>query len=79
MTLENLKLLCLEDHLYEYPEMNNKIYLHFKLIENIEGLENFVNLRTLYLENNVIYRIQGLEKLVNLEFLFLQNNLIKKI
>jgi hypothetical protein len=33
MEEENLKLLCLEDHLYEYPEMNNKIYLHFKSIE----------------------------------------------
>ena len=76
MTEENLKLLCLHDNLYEYPEMNNKIYLHFKLIEKVEGLDNFVNLRTLYLENNVIKRITGLEKLVNLEFLFLQNNLL---
>lgn len=66
MEEENLKLLCLEDNLYEYPEMNNKIYLHFKSIEKIDGLDNFINLRTLYLENNLIMRITGLDKLVNL-------------
>ena len=53
----NLKMLCEEDGLYEYPEMNKKIYLHYKVIDRIYGLEKYVNLKSLYLENNVIRKI----------------------
>lgn len=29
--------------------MNNKIYLHFKVIEKIQNLGKYVNLKTIYL------------------------------
>lgn len=59
--------------------MNNKIYLHYKVVERIAGLEKYVGLKTLYLENNVITRIEGVAHLAELQNLFLQNNMIKRI
>ena len=35
--------------LYEYPELNNKLYLHLKNFEKIQNLDEFINLNTLYL------------------------------
>lgn len=32
MNERNLKIICENEGLYEYPYMNNKIYLHFKVI-----------------------------------------------
>ena len=57
MNEHNLKLLCEMEGLYEFPEMNNKLYLHFKVIEHICGLDKYINIKTLYLENNVIRKI----------------------
>lgn len=37
--------------------MNSKLYLHFKNIEKIQNLGEYINLKTLYLENNVIRKI----------------------
>lgn len=79
MSEANLKQICETDGLYEYPEMNKKIYLHYKVIEHIASLDKYVNLKALYLENNVISRIQGLDALGQLENLFLHNNMIRKI
>lgn len=66
MNERNLKIICLNEGLYEYPEMNNKIYLHFKVIEKIQSLDKYVNLKTIYLENNVITKIENLECLKHL-------------
>jgi len=71
MTKANLRLICEKDGLYEFPELNSKIYLHFKGFRKIENLGEFHNLRTLYLENNLITKIENLEVLPNLEHLFL--------
>ena len=30
MTKTNLKIICENDELYDCPELNNKIYLHYK-------------------------------------------------
>ena len=30
MTKKNLKLICENENHYEYPELNDKLYLHFK-------------------------------------------------
>ncbi|KAL4465487.1 hypothetical protein ABPG72_009425 [Tetrahymena utriculariae] len=79
MTFQNLVKICEEDELYEYPEMNNKIYLHHKGFYQIENLDKFVNLKTVYLENNMIQTITGLSCLKQLQHLFLQHNTIKEI
>ena len=57
MSKENLMRMCLKDNLYEYPELNDKIYMHFKGFKKIENLEEYVNLKTLWLENNCIMKI----------------------
>ena len=48
-------------------------------IQNIEGLENQVNLRSLDLSSNLIYDVENLESLGNLTQLYLQNNSITSI
>jgi hypothetical protein len=35
--------------LYEYPEMNSKLYLMYKSISKIENLGAYKNLKALYL------------------------------
>lgn len=57
MNERNLRIICENEGLYEYPEMNTKIYLHFKVIEKIQNLDKYFNLKTIYLENNVITQI----------------------
>lgn len=79
MSEQNLKQICEMEGLYEFPQMNKKIYLHYKVIEQIGALEKYINLKSLYLENNVITKISGLNNLAQLENLFLQNNMIKRI
>ena len=66
--------LCEYNGGYEYPHLNNNLYLHFQGFHKIENLDNFINLRVLYLESNLIEKIEGLEKLVSLSCLYLQNN-----
>ncbi len=79
MTEFNLQLICEKDGLYEQPNLNNKLYLHFKGFKKIINLNKYINLKTLYLENNLITKIENLECLVNLQHLFLHHNFIKKI
>jgi hypothetical protein len=57
MNERNLRIICENEGLYEYPEMNTKIYLHFKVIEEIQNIDKYFNLKTIYLENNVIMKI----------------------
>lgn len=76
---ENLRLICLNEGLYEYPEMNTKLYLNMKSISKIQNLQPYKNLKAIYLENNLIERIENIECLERLESLFLQNNLITKL
>lgn len=49
MSEANLRQICEMEGLYEYPEMNKKIYLHYKVIEAICGLDKYVGLKSLYL------------------------------
>lgn len=49
MSETNLRMICEADGLYEYPEMNKKIYLHYKSINRLSGLDQYVNLKSLYL------------------------------
>jgi dynein assembly factor 1 len=79
MSEANLRQICEMDGLYEFAELNKKIYLHYKVVERISGLDQYVGLKSIYLENNVITRIEGLDALQNLENLFLHNNMIKRI
>jgi hypothetical protein len=66
MNEKNILLICEEEGLYEFPDLNSKLYLHFKGFKFIGGLEKFVNLKTLWLENNRIKKIENLQHLTSL-------------
>ena len=86
MNETNLKIICERDDLYTYPELNEKLYLHYKGslfadlgFYRIAGLKPYTNLCALWLNNNGILKIEGLGHLSNLTMLFLNHNLIDKI
>ncbi|OUM70262.1 hypothetical protein PIROE2DRAFT_1678 [Piromyces sp. E2] len=93
MTEKYIKQLCREQKLYVTPELNDKIYLHYKGFSKIENLTNYIGLKSLWLEGNGIdkienlghlkelrcFEIENVEDLENLDTLNLSNNLIKKI
>jgi hypothetical protein len=71
MNNANLKEICLQNNQYEFPELNEKLYLHFKGFIKIENLEEYDNVKTLWLECNCLYKIENLSPLINLNSLFL--------
>ncbi|KAG9392919.1 Leucine rich repeat [Carpediemonas membranifera] len=80
ITKKWLKKLCQEQQLYSTPSCNEVLYLHFKGIEKIENLEEYVNLATLWLEGNAITTIENLDHLEkSLRCLYLQENGIETI
>lgn len=79
MTREEIRLSCLENDGYETPELNEKLYLHFKGYRKIQCLEAYTGCKALWLESNGIDTICGLDCLTNLRCLYLAKNLISKI
>lgn len=69
MNAKYLKKLCQEQKLYSTPELNDKLYLHFKGFRRIEGLEEYTALKSLWLEGNAIGVIEGLSHLESLKCL----------
>ena len=43
---------CMAHGGYEYPELNDKLYLHFKGYKKMEGLDEYLGVKTLFLESN---------------------------
>ncbi|KAL5038196.1 hypothetical protein BDV3_001652 [Batrachochytrium dendrobatidis] len=76
MTPRYLKQLCKEQKLYQTPELNDIIYLHFKGFAKIENLNAYYGLKSLWLEGNGIGKIENIDKLTELRCLFLQQNCI---
>ncbi len=79
MTLPFLQQLCKEQNLYHTPELNDKLYLHFKGFQKIENLDAYTDLMALWLEGNCIQIIENLNHLKKMKCLYLQNNFIKEI
>lgn len=79
MTPRELKRICRELQLYSTPELNDKIYLHYKGFKRIENLDEYTGLKVIYLEGNGLSKIEGLDKLTQLRCLYLQENQISKI
>jgi hypothetical protein len=79
VTPKVLKKLVKEQKLYNTPELNDKLYLHYHGFQCIEGLDAWTGLRALWLEGNGFDKIDGLSCLKELRCLYLHQNCIKKI
>jgi hypothetical protein len=79
MTKPGLKKLCRELKLYNTPELNDKIYLHYKGFVRIENLDEYTGLKVIYLEGNGLTKIEGLENQKELRHLYLQENCIDRM
>ncbi|KAJ3320358.1 hypothetical protein HDV06_005389 [Boothiomyces sp. JEL0866] len=71
--------LCKEQKVYQTPELNDILYLHFKGFSKIENLDLYTGLKSLWLEGNGISKIENIEMLSELRCLFLQQNCIETI
>ena len=49
---------------YRTPELNEKLYLHFKGFGKMQNLEQFTNLKCLYFEGNGKYRYLNLTRAI---------------
>ncbi|KAJ3168504.1 Dynein assembly factor 1, axonemal [Geranomyces variabilis] len=79
MTPRYLLQLCREQKLYQTPELNDKLYLHFKGFSKIENLEPYTGLRSLWLEGNGLTTLSGLSTLTDIRCLFVSQNCIEEI
>lgn len=79
MTLEEIKKSCIENDGYETPELNEKLYLHFRGFRRIQNLEMYTNCKSIWLDSNGLEKIEGLEPLFALRCLFLSKNLLTSI
>ena len=79
LQFEEIQLSCLENNGYETPELNDKIYLHFRGFKKIENLDKFTGCKALWLDSNGFGKIENLEPLLDLRCLYLSKNLITKI
>lgn len=43
MTKAEIRLSCIENDGYEAPELNDKLYLHFRGFKRIENLEEYTS------------------------------------
>jgi dynein assembly factor 1 len=79
MSPAEIRLSCMENDGYETPELNDKLYLHFRGFKKIENLEPYTGCKAIWMDSNGFDKIEGLDSLVELRCLYLAKNLISKI
>eukprot|EP00993_Chasmostoma_nieuportense_P001517 NODE_2392_length_1189_cov_37.731638_g2278_i0.p1 GENE.NODE_2392_length_1189_cov_37.731638_g2278_i0~~NODE_2392_length_1189_cov_37.731638_g2278_i0.p1 ORF type:complete len:348 (-),score=86.42 NODE_2392_length_1189_cov_37.731638_g2278_i0:91-1134(-) len=67
------------DGMYRTPELNDKLYLHFKGFTTIGGLEHYTAVRVLWLEGNAISKIENLDHQSELRTLYLHQNCLYEL
>jgi dynein assembly factor 1, axonemal len=71
LTDEYLVRLCEENDQYTTPHLNSSLYLHYKGLHKVNGLEKYYKLKCLWLECNCMKSIEGIDHLVQLRTLYL--------
>ncbi|CAM9239642.1 unnamed protein product [Ectocarpus sp. 8 AP-2014] len=79
LTKAVLKKICRDSGLYSSPSLNDKLYLHYKGIRQIQNLEEYTGLRVLWLEGNGLSKLEGMEAQTQMKTLYAHENLIEKI
>lgn len=79
MSPAEIRLSCLENDGYETPELNDKLYLHFRGFRKIENLEPYTGCKAIWLDSNGFDSIEGLDSMSELRCLYLAKNLISRI
>mmetsp|Transcript_23203 Transcript_23203/g.38697 ORF Transcript_23203/g.38697 Transcript_23203/m.38697 type:complete len:706 (-) Transcript_23203:150-2267(-) len=79
MTFEEIRLSCVENNGYDTPELNEKLYLHFRGFKKIENLDKFTGCKAIWLDSNGFTELENLDPLVELRCLYLSKNLIGRI
>ncbi|CAM9952453.1 unnamed protein product, partial [Choristocarpus tenellus] len=73
------KIAAMDDEGYETPELNDRLYLHFKGYRKVQNLEPYLNLKALWLGGNGLSTIHGLDHLSQLRCLYMQQNLLSGV
>ena len=79
MTPEELRQTCLENEGYEAPELNDRLFLHFRGFRCIENLEPYTQVKAMWLDSNGLTTIERINHMSLLRCLYLGKNLISKI
>lgn len=84
LSKQYLKELCKSERMknndcYGTPELNDKLYLHYKGFRKIQALEEYTALKCLWLEGNGLDELGGLERQTQLRTLYLHENCIHEI
>eukprot|EP00752_Nemacystus_decipiens_P004053 g3711.t1 len=79
LTKAALKKMCRDSGLYTSPALNDKLYLHYKGIRQIQNLEEYTGLRVLWLEGNGLCKLEGMEAQTQMKTLYAHENLLEKI
>lgn len=79
MSVDEIRLTCLQNNGYETPELNDKLYLHFRGFRRIEHLDAYTGCKSIWLDSNGFDKIENLDALKELRCLYLSKNLIRKV
>jgi hypothetical protein len=69
----------LENNGYEAPELNDKLYLHFRGFKKIENLGPYTGVKAIWLDSNGFDKIENLTSMEGLRCLYMSKNLISRI
>lgn len=79
MTAEEIRQSCRENEGYETPELNDKLYLHFRGFKQIQNLEPYTSCKAIWLDSNGLEKLENLSTMKELRCLYLGKNLITRI